>query len=161
MLGLESLFKADCSEGQSAVRNKYGIQKIYLITVRLSTFSNITSSNKSNLESRVNSSKQAKSRKELFSRKVANRFHPKALFYIYLHFSLIHRFNETLDIMRNRHKSVVETMAEGVKEMKEHGLSGDVNLLDSRVQYFLDRFYMSRISIRMLIHQHRKFLDES
>lgn len=67
---------------------------------------------------------------------------------------ILKRFNETLDNMRNRHKSVVETMAEGVKEMKEHGLSGDVNLLDSRVQYFLDRFYMSRISIRMLIHQH-------
>lgn len=68
--------------------------------------------------------------------------------------TVLARFNETLDNMRNRHKSVVETMAEGVMEMKENGLSGDVNLLDSRVQYFLDRFYMSRISIRMLIHQH-------
>lgn len=66
----------------------------------------------------------------------------------------VKRFSETLDNVRNRHGSVVETMAEGIKEMKDHGLSGDVNLLDSRVQYFLDRFYMSRISMRMLIHQH-------
>jgi len=49
---------------------------------------------------------------------------------------------------------VVETMAEGVIEMKE-ALHGSENVkLENQIQYFLDRFYMSRISIRMLINQH-------
>lgn len=48
-------------------------------------------------------------------------------------------------------------MAQGVIELKE------VCQLDQQtehsIQYFLDRFYMSRISIRMLINQHSKFID--
>lgn len=47
-------------------------------------------------------------------------------------------------------------MAQGVIELKE------VCQLDQQtehsIQYFLDRFYMSRISIRMLINQHSKFI---
>ncbi|ELU03522.1 hypothetical protein CAPTEDRAFT_19207 [Capitella teleta] len=63
------------------------------------------------------------------------------------------KFIDTLDMIRNRHRTVVETMAQGVLEMKEN--FGDDNVtLEQRTQYFLDRFYMSRISIRMLIHQH-------
>lgn len=54
--------------------------------------------------------------------------------------------------IRNRHADVVQTMAHGVLELKES------NEIDSQtehsIQYFLDRFYMSRISIRMLINQH-------
>ncbi|XP_059150390.1 pyruvate dehydrogenase (acetyl-transferring) kinase, mitochondrial-like [Physella acuta] len=61
-------------------------------------------------------------------------------------------FTSTLVHIRNRHSNVVETMAQGVMELKElHGI--DINT-ENRIQYFLDRFYMSRISIRMLINQH-------
>lgn len=43
-------------------------------------------------------------------------------------------------------------MAQGVLELKD---SHEVdNQTEHSVQYFLDRFYMSRISIRMLINQH-------
>lgn len=67
--------------------------------------------------------------------------------------AVLEKFIETLDMIRNRHRTVVETMAQGVLEMKEN--CGEENvMLEQRTQYFLDRFYMSRISIRMLIHQH-------
>lgn len=43
-------------------------------------------------------------------------------------------------------------MAQGVLELKEsHSVDQQT---DNSIQYFLDRFYMSRISIRMLINQH-------
>ncbi|KAK6183451.1 hypothetical protein SNE40_010931 [Patella caerulea] len=62
------------------------------------------------------------------------------------------KFTDKLINIRNRHTNVVETMAQGILELKEtHGI--DVNT-ENRIQYFLDRFYMSRISIRMLINQH-------
>ncbi|CAH1117260.1 unnamed protein product [Phaedon cochleariae] len=64
---------------------------------------------------------------------------------------LEHFCNELVKI-RNRHSDVVETMAQGVLELKE---SHDVDHhTEHSIQYFLDRFYMSRISIRMLINQH-------
>lgn len=63
-------------------------------------------------------------------------------------------FCDTLVRIRNRHSNVVETMAQGVLELKE---SHDVDhQIEHSIQYFLDRFYMSRISIRMLINQHSK-----
>lgn len=56
--------------------------------------------------------------------------------------------------IRNRHADVVQTMAQGVLELKE---SHEVDPgTENSIQYFLDRFYMSRISIRMLINQHSK-----
>nr|CAI5860041.1 unnamed protein product [Callosobruchus analis] len=65
--------------------------------------------------------------------------------------TLEHFCNELVKI-RNRHSDVVETMAQGVLELKE---SQDVDHhTEHSIQYFLDRFYMSRISIRMLINQH-------
>lgn len=68
------------------------------------------------------------------------------------------RFCDTLVRIRNRHSNVVETMAQGVLELKD---SHDVdNHIEHSIQYFLDRFYMSRISIRMLINQHSKCLFE-
>lgn len=50
---------------------------------------------------------------------------------------------------------VVQTMAQGVLELKD---SHEIDLhTENSIQYFLDRFYMSRIGIRMLINQHSKF----
>lgn len=57
--------------------------------------------------------------------------------------------------IRNRHSDVVQTMAQGVMELKD---SHEIDLhTENSIQYFLDRFYMSRIGIRMLINQHSKF----
>ncbi|XP_060791207.1 pyruvate dehydrogenase kinase, isozyme 3b [Neoarius graeffei] len=63
--------------------------------------------------------------------------------------------NDFLDVLiqiRNRHNDVVPTMAQGVIEYKEK--FGFDPYISSNVQYFLDRFYTSRISFRMLINQH-------
>lgn len=46
-------------------------------------------------------------------------------------------------------------MAEGVIEYKDAFGQQDA-VTDHNIQYFLDRFYTSRISIRMLINQHSK-----
>lgn len=65
------------------------------------------------------------------------------------------RFCKTLVKIRNRHSDVVQTMAQGVLELKD---SHEIDLhTENSIQYFLDRFYMSRIGIRMLINQHSKF----
>ncbi len=45
-------------------------------------------------------------------------------------------------------------MAQGVIEYKE--VFGQDPVTNQNIQYFLDRFYLSRISIRMLINQHSK-----
>ena len=60
-------------------------------------------------------------------------------------------FADTLVKIRNRHANVVETMAQGVMELKDRF---GPDSMDTTIQYFLDRFYISRISIRMLINQH-------
>lgn len=66
----------------------------------------------------------------------------------------LEKFCRTLEHIRNRHSDVVQTMAQGVIELKE--IQGDAvdSGMESSIQYFLDRLYMSRISIRMLINQH-------
>lgn len=46
-------------------------------------------------------------------------------------------------------------MAQGVIEYKDAFDQQDA-VTDHNIQYFLDRFYTSRISIRMLINQHSK-----
>jgi len=66
--------------------------------------------------------------------------------------STIDNFTENLDLIRVRHSNVVETMAQGVIELK--GAKGIDHVMEHNIQYFLDRFYISRISIRMLINQH-------
>ncbi|OQR79858.1 Pyruvate dehydrogenase-like, partial [Tropilaelaps mercedesae] len=67
-------------------------------------------------------------------------------------------FSAMLTAVRNRHSNVVQTMTEGVLELKR---SGPTDLsTDHAIQYFLDRFYMSRISIRMLINQHTSLFGE-
>jgi len=61
-------------------------------------------------------------------------------------------FCQALKTVQTRHNNVVQTMAQGVLELREsHKVDKQT---DMAIQYFLDRFYMSRISMRMLIHQH-------
>jgi len=61
-------------------------------------------------------------------------------------------FCQALKTIQARHSHVVQTMAQGVLELRDsHTVD---NKTEMAIQYFLDRFYMSRISIRMLIHQH-------
>ncbi|NXH43819.1 PDK2 kinase, partial [Dicaeum eximium] len=69
------------------------------------------------------------------------------------------RFTNALVTIRNRHNDVVPTMAQGVIEYKE--TYGDDPVSNQNIQYFLDRFYLSRISIRMLINQHTLLFDGS
>ncbi|KAM4859440.1 pyruvate dehydrogenase (acetyl-transferring) kinase isozyme 1, mitochondrial isoform 2-T2 [Thomomys bottae] len=64
----------------------------------------------------------------------------------------IYDFTDTVIRIRNRHNDVIPTMAQGVTEYKES--FGVDPVTSQNVQYFLDRFYMSRISIRMLLNQH-------
>lgn len=55
---------------------------------------------------------------------------------------------KTIEKVKKRHDPVVTTIAQGILEYKEHLNSP---IIDTEVQRFLDRFYMSRIGIRMLI----------
>ncbi|OXB55965.1 hypothetical protein ASZ78_011410 [Callipepla squamata] len=65
------------------------------------------------------------------------------------------QFTNALVTIRNRHNDVVPTMAQGVIEYKD--TYGDDPVSNQNIQYFLDRFYLSRISIRMLINQHNAY----
>ncbi|KAM4598587.1 pyruvate dehydrogenase (acetyl-transferring) kinase isozyme 2, mitochondrial-like isoform 2-T2 [Polymixia lowei] len=68
--------------------------------------------------------------------------------------SVLETFVETLEVIRNRHNDVVPTMAQGVIEYKDSFGQQDDPATSQNIHYFLDRFYTSRISIRMLINQH-------
>lgn len=58
----------------------------------------------------------------------------------------------TLIEIENRCKDTVRVMAQGVLELKEsHHVDKHTEI---SIQYFLDRFYMSRISLKMLCNQH-------
>ncbi|KAL0961881.1 hypothetical protein UPYG_G00332830 [Umbra pygmaea] len=72
---------------------------------------------------------------------------------------ILKKFTATLVNIRNRHNDVVPTMAQGVLEYKEDFGSDPVT--NQNIQYFLDRFYMSRISTRMLMNQHSLIFDGS
>lgn len=62
------------------------------------------------------------------------------------------RFTSCLANIKNRHDPVVTSIASGVLEYKKRTQnSTDV---DKELRFFLDRFYMSRIGIRVLIGQH-------
>ncbi|TSM68886.1 [Pyruvate dehydrogenase (acetyl-transferring)] kinase isozyme 1, mitochondrial [Bagarius yarrelli] len=61
-------------------------------------------------------------------------------------------FTDAVIKILSRHNDVVPTMAQGVVEYKE--AYGTDPITSQNMQYFLDRFYMSRISIRMLLNQH-------
>uniref|UniRef100_A0A3B4TQX7 Protein-serine/threonine kinase n=1 Tax=Seriola dumerili TaxID=41447 RepID=A0A3B4TQX7_SERDU len=72
---------------------------------------------------------------------------------------VLSNFTQTLVNVRNRHNNVVPTMAQGVVEYKE--AFGVDPVTNQNVQYFLDRFYMSRISTRMLMNQHTLIFNGS
>ncbi|KAJ1565220.1 hypothetical protein HK096_003964 [Nowakowskiella sp. JEL0078] len=74
-------------------------------------------------------------------------------------------FMECIEKIKRRHDPVVTTMAQGIVEVKELWRKTNTSLISSSknrnnfhlpvsIQAFLDRFYMSRIGIRMLIGQH-------
>lgn len=58
---------------------------------------------------------------------------------------------DALTKIKKRHDATVATMAQGVQEWK---LEHKIVSVNSAIQTFLDRFYMLRIGIRMLIGQH-------
>lgn len=67
------------------------------------------------------------------------------------------RFSKTLEGIKRRHDSVVTTVAQGINEYKRKRQRMQI---DTNIQAFLDRFYMSRIGIRMLIGQHIALTDQ-
>nr|POE96395.1 [pyruvate dehydrogenase (acetyl-transferring)] kinase, mitochondrial [Quercus suber] len=67
------------------------------------------------------------------------------------------RFSSTLEKIKRRHDSVVTTIAQGILEYKRKRQRMQI---DHNIQAFLDRFYMSRIGIRMLIGQHIALTDQ-
>jgi len=67
------------------------------------------------------------------------------------------RFSGTLDKIKRRHDGVVTTIAQGILEYKRKRQRMQI---DHNIQAFLDRFYMSRIGIRMLIGQHIALTDQ-
>jgi pyruvate dehydrogenase kinase 2/3/4 len=68
------------------------------------------------------------------------------------------KFAQTLNKIKRRHDGVVTTMAQGILEYKRKRQRMQI---DNNIQSFLDRFYMSRIGIRMLIGQHIALTDQS
>lgn len=63
-------------------------------------------------------------------------------------------FTQMIKMIKVRHNNVVPMMALGVQQLKKDiGRKIDYGDLDE-IHQFLDRFYMSRIGIRMLIGQH-------
>jgi len=65
---------------------------------------------------------------------------------------VVQKFTEVLQNVRKRHTCVVETLAQGYMEFSDVGPVKQYE--ESQIQYFLNRFYLSRISIRLLIYQH-------
>jgi pyruvate dehydrogenase kinase 2/3/4 len=67
------------------------------------------------------------------------------------------RFDEVLVNVRLRHVNTIPQMAQAVMDMKfemeDQKLDVDSGV-ETAVQYFLDRLYMSKISLRMLVNQH-------
>ncbi|KAJ9603066.1 [Pyruvate dehydrogenase (acetyl-transferring)] kinase isozyme 2 [Cladophialophora chaetospira] len=68
------------------------------------------------------------------------------------------KFARTLEAIKRRHDPVVTTVAQGINEWKRKQQRMQI---DSSIQSFLDRFYMSRIGIRMLIGQHIALTDQT
>merc|ERR1719228_983340 len=68
-------------------------------------------------------------------------------------------FNKLLTDIRHRHQDTVVHMADALHILKDEGILhvNSKDKLNQAIQYFLDRLYMSRISINMLI-SHNKAL---
>lgn len=62
------------------------------------------------------------------------------------------KFADLLTNIKTRHDPVVTSIAQGILEYKR--MRGPDAAVDTETRYFLDRFYMSRIGIRVLIGQH-------
>jgi len=77
--------------------------------------------------------------------------------------TILKEFTAALMNIRERHADTVIAMAEAVMEHKIKELkvmqSKHANK-QKNIQYFLDRLYTSRISVRMLINQHTMLFDE-
>lgn len=65
-------------------------------------------------------------------------------------------FYTVLQNIKQRHDATVITLAKGVLKWKK---TCQQNVVDDSIQTFLDRFYLSRIGIRMLIGQHLALLE--
>eukprot|EP00126_Sphaerothecum_destruens_P005381 Sdes_comp18731_c0_seq1m9073 len=63
-------------------------------------------------------------------------------------------FTELTKKIIQRHSPVVTTMAQGILEFKKRVPDFENIQKAGKLHYFLDRFYMSRIGIRMLMQQH-------
>lgn len=70
----------------------------------------------------------------------------------------VKKFTDVLQNIRKRHSTVIETLAQGYMEFSDLGPVKEYE--ESQIQYFLDRFYLSRISIRLLIYQHTMCFGE-
>lgn len=69
--------------------------------------------------------------------------------------AVLEDFLNSLHGIVNRHRTVVEQVAYSVMEYKASVAdTGNRSIDEEKMQYFLDRFYMSRIAIRVLINQH-------
>jgi len=58
---------------------------------------------------------------------------------------------KVLDRIKNRHRTVLTTMAHGLMELRQTGGTADAS---GEIQRRLDQFYMTRIGVRMLIGQY-------
>ncbi|XP_078443552.1 pyruvate dehydrogenase (acetyl-transferring) kinase, mitochondrial-like [Wolffia australiana] len=63
-------------------------------------------------------------------------------------------FSDMIKMIKVRHNDVVPTIALGVQQLKNRLKSKPSSPELAEIQEFLDRFYLSRIGIRMLIGQH-------
>lgn len=73
----------------------------------------------------------------------------------------VNEFGSLVKRILDRHAPVVMTMAQGILELKQSTKAKPYELIDPSLQTFLDRFYMSRIGIRMLLAQHLQLYEGS
>jgi len=71
----------------------------------------------------------------------------------------LEKFNETLNIIRRRHLDTVPLMAQAVIKLNHNQKTSDG--VNETIQYFLDRLYINRISIHMLISHYNALLGQS